>query len=335
MELTKYNTLITTKGLKENIFKTILFNSIVFSIYFLLIGKHIHEGFIISICASILMFIAYSTFSYTKILYNEKQLLQNSIFNQNNITYQDRTKVVLFGRIGTNTEPLESAITKTKCIFFSYGVYNWVWKNSGKSRRREKDYFYTGHVLTPSSLNIGYKLINILSMPQTKNFTKATFKFSELTKQYYLNVQEYLKNTSLTNFSIRSISQIKDAIGIVKKTLLDLDGENRVDLIIKELAIPFEKTELEEEVIREGEHVVVIGVWDADKNGVITDPGITNLTIFKGKPDEVLNIFRKQIAGLISLIGLCVICVNVYMGYKAILLYNLTPYLQDLTSKLF
>lgn len=322
-------TLTPTRGLKASILQFLAFGIGVYVFYYILVGRYAEVEGKVTLIATVLVILSYILLRNSVSIRSDRRLLQTAVFKQNNITYTDGTKVALYGKIRAQDTTVISPITKTPCVFYKYGIYQWVWRNTGKGSKKEKDYLYAGHLLAPSSIDIGYKRINILSVPETKNFIEAKFKFDISTQAYYTNAANYIQATQFTKLATSGIPQIKQVIASAKDRMFDQDGSNRSDMEFKQIH-DFESVELEEEIVQEGEDVCVIGVWNNEKLGLIADYGIATLIIFKGLPDSIIKAFEKQIAGLLFIGIALFISANVYIGYYAVKMYNLETPLRNL-----
>ncbi len=327
-------TLTSTPDLKASILKYALIAGGLFGFYYLLVGRYYPEGIKITVITTGLVILAYILLKACLSLRNDKLLLQTTLFKQNNITYIDGTKVALYGKIRAKDTPVVSPITQTPCVFYKYGMYHWILRKTGKGSRKDKEYFYSGHCLAPTSLDIGYKHVNILSVPIIKNFPELTCKFDATNYAYFANATEYIKTTPLTKLDTHSITHIRHALTSAKETMLDQDGSNRSDTSFKDYNPPIEQLELEEVLIKEGDDVCVIGVWNSAKNGLIADYGIASLTLFKGLPQTIIQTFSKQITGLCFLSLALVIAAHFYIGYYAIQLYKLEEPINNLLHTL-
>ncbi|MEN9389340.1 MAG: hypothetical protein RLY61_424 [Candidatus Parcubacteria bacterium] len=330
MYTTNTLTLTSTQGLKASIIKYALVTGSMFGIYYLLVGRYYPEGIKITAVTTGLVILAYTLLKVSLSLRNDRLLLQTTFFKQNNITYIDGAKVALYGKIRAKDTPIVSPITQTPCVFYKYGMYHWILRKTGKGSRKDKEYFYSGHCLAPTSLDIGYKHINILSVPLIKNFPELICKFDTTTYAYFANATEYIKANQLTKLDTHSITHIRHALTSAKETMLDQDGSNRSDTSFKDYNPPIEQLELEEVLIKEGDDVCVIGVWNSAKNGLIADYGIASLTLFKGLPQTIIQTFSKQITGLYFLSFTLIVAAHCYIGYYAIELYKLEEPLSNL-----
>lgn len=322
-------TLTPTKGLKASILQYLASGIGVYVFYYLLVGRFAEVEGKVPLLATVLIIFSYVFLKSSASVKSDRRLMQEAVFKQNNITYKDGSKVAFYGKIKAQDTSIISPFTKIPCVFYKYGIYQWVWRKSGKGSKKEQDYFYTGHYLTPTGIDIGYKKIAILSVPTIKNFIESRFKFSSSTQNYYTNAAEYIQATNFNKLTTQGILQIKQIITSAKDQMLDQDGSNRSDMEFKQIH-DFESVELEEEVVQEGEDVCVIGVWNNEKLGLIADYGISTLTIFKGLPDIIIKAFGKQIAGLLFIGIALFISANVYIGYYAVKMYNLETPLRNL-----
>lgn len=322
-------TLTPTRGLKASIMKLLGFGISVYVFYYMLVGRYAEVEGKVTLITTTLVILSYILLRSSASIRSDRRLLQAAVFKQNNITYTDGAKIALYGKTRAQDTVVTSPFTKTPCIFYKYGIYQWIWRNSGKGSKKEQEYLYSGHMLTPSSVDIGYKRINILSVPEIKNFSKSKFKFDIATQAYYTNAANYIQTTQFNKLATSGIPQLKQVIASAKDYMFDQDGSNRSDMEFKQL-IDLQSVELEEEVVQEGEDVCVIGVWNSEKLGLIADYGISTLTIFKGLPDNIIRAFEKQIAGLLFIGITLFVAANIYAGFFAIKIYNLETPLRDL-----
>jgi len=322
-------TLTPTRGLKVAILKFLGLGIIVYIFYFILVGRYVETEGKVTLIATALVLLSFILLRHSLSIRSDRQLLQTAVFTQNNITYSDGIKTAFYGKIRSQDTAVMSPITKTPCVFYKYGIYQWIWRNTGKGKKRERDYLYAGHLLSTSSIDIGYKRINILSVPETKNFTRLEFKFDVSTQAYFSNASNYIQATQFTKLATSGIPQIKQVIVSAKDRMFDQDGSNRSDMEFKQIR-DFESVELEEEVIQEGEDVCVIGTWNNERSGLIADYGASSLIIFKGVPDSIIKTFEKQIAGLLFIGIALFLSANIYVGFFAIKIYNLEAPLRNL-----
>lgn len=330
----EYNVILThTKVLKTSLLQLLVFGIGVYVFYYFLVGRSPEVEDQVHFIATGLVLLSYIIIRHTVSIRPDTKLLQTAVFKQNNITYTDGEKIAIYGKVRAQNTTVNSPFTKTPCIYYKYGIYQWVWRRSGKGSHKEKDYLYTGHNLVSTSIDIGYKRINILSVPEIKNFFKHRFKFDSSTRNFYTNAADYIQTTSFNKISSLSIPKIKQVISSAKDQMFDQDGFNRSDLEFKQIH-DIESMELEEEVVQEGEDVCVIGVWSNEKLGLIADYGISTLTIFKGLPDTIIKAFEKQFAGLLIIGIILFISANVYAGFFAVKIYNLEAPLQNMLQSI-
>lgn len=268
-----------------------------FAFYYFLVGKSLPFPFslILSTLGSLFMLVSTGSFLTARAKYTDWRLMKKALTARNITDFKDGQKVVVFGQIfPTNQQPIISPFTQKKCVFYTYDVYQWVWEGSGKDRRQEKESDYGGLHLTPSYINSTVGKIRLLAFPTLQDFEKKTYSYSDDTAPYYNNAYAYIQNTQFEEFGRMGISKLGKAYQMVKDILTDDDGYVRKDT--KYTTEPFDlKTRyLEEQLVKDGENVSLLGIWSSAKQGVITDINKTMAVLTKGSPEQAIKTAKKE-----------------------------------------
>lgn len=241
------------------------------------------------------MLISVGSFLAARAKYIDWQLMKKALSTKNITDFKDGQKIVVFGQIlPTNGQPIISPFTQEKCVLYTYNIYRWVWEGQGDDRRQEKESDYGGLHLTPSYINSTVGKIRLLAFPSLQGFEKKTYFYSDDTAPFYNNAYAYIQNTRVEEFGRMGISKLRKVYQMVKDIITDDDGYVRKD--IKYTTEPFDlKTRyLEEQYVKEGENVSLLGIWSSAKQGIVTDINKAMAVLTKGSPEQAINTAKRE-----------------------------------------
>lgn len=241
------------------------------------------------------MLFSIGSFFTAKAKYVDWQLMKKALKARSTSEFKDGQKVVVFGQIfPTSGQPIVSPFTQEKCVLYSYGVYQSVWEGYGEDRRQEEEPDYGGSHLTPSYINSNVGKVRLLAFPTLQGFEKKIYSYSGETAPFYNNAYACIQNTQFEEFGGMGISKLGKAYQMIKDVLTDEDGYVRKDT--KYTTEPFDlKTRyLEEQFIKEGEAVSLLGIWSSAKQGIITDISKAAAVLTKGSPEQAIKTAKKE-----------------------------------------
>ncbi len=291
--------------------------SVLFAFYYYLVGRLLPPPFslILSTLGSLFMLISIGCFIQAKAKYFELRLMQRALATRNIIDFKDGQKIVVFGQIlPNNGQSIVSPVTYEKCIFYNYDIYQWVLRRSGKESRREKQSDYSGFYLTPSSINTSFGKIRLLAFPTLQGFEMKTYSYSDSTTNYYNNAYSYIQSTKFEEFGTMGLDKLGKAYQMIKEIFTDDDGYIRKDT--KYSADPFDlKTRLlNEQYVKEGENVSLLGIWSEAKQGIITDMSKYVAILTRGLPEQTIKVVKKEFVKKISEGLLVFFVINLIVG---------------------
>jgi len=277
--------------------KFILFAGLLFLIYYLVVGRQfgMPGGLIICFLGALFMMMAIGSFRVAFDKHSTLVLMKKVIKNGSTTTLSDGDKAVFFGKIfPLNGNPIPLPFSRLPGIFFTYGVYQWVWKYSGRRNRREKEYEYNGIHLTPSYLQTEMGKVRLLAYPTLEGFQEHTYSYPG-DQKYYQEAARYLSVTEFTDRPRAGLEVIGSAIEQIKEIFSDDDGSIQVDNKSAQEEFDLNTRLLEEKYVLAGEEVCLQGIWSAEKPGVIGDLRKAPAILTKGSPKKVMEVVNHGI----------------------------------------
>jgi hypothetical protein len=184
---------------------------------------------------------------------------------------RDGEKVAAIGHISPSGSTLVSPFSKTPCIAYKYEI-----RSTG-----ENDFaVYKGFGLTPSAIQSAQGTIRLLAYPDLKVPSQFVPPAEALP-----HAEEYLRTTQ---FREAKLGNIRDAFKEMLKDYLDDDGSIRTD----ERSFAADNHALGdcrfiEWLIRPGDPVCAIGLYSAQRGGLIPNPDspLEQVVISEGPPE--------------------------------------------------
>jgi hypothetical protein len=187
--------------------------------------------------------------------------------------FEDGQQVAAIGPIMALGSPVESPFTRTPCVACSWDISHESRSRNSSSNNTVKD--FSGFVLTPCAVNAPGGSVRILGFP-----TLEGFKAAPRGEEVYANAESYLSSTPFERVGLMQIfSQVKDLI-------TDDDGYIRKDWRMADdgFALDPDVHALNEEVVKDGETVCALGLYSAEKGGLVLGlgKGGEGLTLIRG-----------------------------------------------------
>ena len=181
----------------------------------------------------------------------------------NGVAPVDGKKYAAIGRIhAIGGRSLTSPLTKTQCVCYGYEITKWSksTRNSSSSKYR----IFGGFALVPCTIQSGTTTTRLLAYPdlQTPKSNPAGLQILENAKQYI----------ATTEFFEPKITGVREAFKRWMEQFKDDDGSIRVDERLAPLDEPLDDAFYEEQIVRSGDEVVVIGKYSAEKGALVPDP---------------------------------------------------------------
>ena len=188
----------------------------------------------------------------------------------------DGERIAAVGTImAAGGEELESPFSKTRCVAYEYKILDH--RGKGVSTR------YSGFALAPAMIQSSRGSIRILA------FADLDFPSEQVVdEQAHRNAEAYL--SSLPAESTRP-GGIGAAIEEFKKLAADDDGNIRSDIGDAPSSFDIHQMTLSEKVLKPGDRVCAIGLYSAQRGGLVPEPGsfAHPVKITKGDADAMLR----------------------------------------------
>ena len=216
---------------------------------------------------------------------------------------RDGQKIAAIGRITPNGEALVSPFSKTPCVIYEYKIATGFTSDDSN--------LYTGARQTPSSIQTRYGAIKLLAHPDLK------VKEQTVPREIAVpNAEEYINSAEIRDTGIGNLTRsIKDLMEAYK----DDDGSVRYDNKTMYTGTgSLETNYFVEKLVRPGDEVCVIGLYSAQRGGIVPDlksPLVNQTTLEPGGGDAPLNRARRGTIGYA--IGACIFLGIVAVAFVA------------------
>lgn len=206
--------------------------------------------------------------------------------------------IAISGPIVAIDKPSKTPFTDQEAVIFEYDIvheYETTSRDSDGDTTTEKrsNLFFSGNVLTPCQIISSWATIKLLSYPTLEGFGKKVVDGEEV----YGRAAEFIARTTFQDMTkvaiMKVISQAKD---------LFTDNDGSIDKHLQ-MAAEYELdiATLKEEVVLNGEEVCLVGCYDPQKQGIVTDfsRGDGICRIYKGGQKQALKKISSKIKGSI------------------------------------
>jgi hypothetical protein len=192
----------------------------------------------------------------------------------------DGKRTGIVGRIDPVGETLRSPLSGTECLAYKYEIY----RITGSGKRRMKYVFFDGIALVPSVVAAPSGSFRLLAVPAF-DFGTAPVEPERAIVNWtgYAKTAPFEPETSRRN---------------LEKQWTDDDGAYRCDKRKQPASadVPLEHCTFQEDLIRKGEMVYVVGLFSESRGGVVPHANWARETrIMKGDADGVLRQLRARI----------------------------------------
>lgn len=202
---------------------------------------------------------------------------------------QDGKRIAVVGRVHpAGGRTLTSPLTKTPCLAYAYEINK---ANSENNQQR----VYSGFALAPCAIQTGSGSIKLLAYPDLQ-----TPKDHPAGLAIVANANEYV---GATQFQQLSGTPIREAFKRFMDQFQDDDGSIRVDERVPANDVDLSDAFFMEQLLRPGDEVCAIGLYSAQRGGLVPDPGaqLHPVTLRRGEPRRLRSAgYRSAIGYLIG-----------------------------------
>lgn len=217
--------------------------------------------------------------------------------------FQDGQQVAAVGPIVALGAPVESPFSRTPCVISDWDIshVSTTRSSSGTSTNTAKD--FSGFVLTPCVVQTLGGNARILGFPTLEGFAEAQMRDAEA----WENAESYLRSTPFEKVGLtRVFAELKDL-------MTDDDGYIRKDwrMAGDDFVLDPDVHTLKEKVVQDGETVCALGLYSAEKGGLVQgfSKGGEGITIVRGGVEAARRRFKGNVGQNIAA-GIAVLLVS-------------------------
>ena len=194
----------------------------------------------------------------------------------------DGQLVVAAGPIRPLGSPLTSPIGGKPCVAYEYEVFSSLPVNP---RRGSQQFDFAGFAMTAAAIETPYGSVRLLGFPILDQFQQAR----EHGPEARTRAERYVAGTSFDPMqglgALKIFSEFDDALS-------DADGIVRKDFRLNDEPVAFDSRMLAERVVKPGEHVCALGLYDASRHALVPR-GATLNRLWPGTPERVRRTIVK------------------------------------------
>ncbi len=204
------------------------------------------------------------------------------------------------GMIRALREPLLTPFTKRECVISSYEVYREEVRTTGTGSNRRTDRVKTvalsGYAMTPCAIRTPISDIRVIGFPIPTEFPEEVMSASE----YEAQIREYNASTKFTEMKKTEIGKI---LGKMKEIFQEDDGVLREDWRFPEAEYflgtgeNFDDLLCSEQFVPAGSPVCLLGMYSAQKGGLVHDLASGGLQMFPGDAADAMRALRRRAIG--------------------------------------
>lgn len=235
--------------------------------------------------------------------------------------------IAVSGPILAIESPVKTPFSNQDAVLYSYDICKEYEDSNSDSNTKRTELIFSGEVLVPSQVMCPWGKVRILSYPSLEGLTKKYIDNGLAVE----NARDFISKTQFEDMTSTSIS---GTISHVKDIFTDTDGN-----ICKHLQMnnTYDLNSLyyKESSILQGEEVCIVGCYDPEKQGIISDFNIGQgiIRLYKGNQSQAIRKVSSRISGLIFGAVFFLIIVNAIMYYILWRYQNTGTYLVDRTSR--
>jgi hypothetical protein len=223
--------------------------------------------------------------------------------------------------------PTKTPFSNQDAVLYSYDICREYEDLNSDSNSKRTELIFSGEVLVPSQVMCPWGKVRILSYPSLEGLTKKYIDNNVAVE----NARDFISKTQFEDMTSTSIS---GTISHVKDVFADTDGN-----ICKHLQMnktyDLNSLHYKESSILQGDEVCIVGCYDPEKQGIISDFNIGQgiIRLYKGNQNQAIRKVSSRITRLIFGAVFFLIIVNAIMYYILWRYQNTGTYLVDRTSR--
>lgn len=214
--------------------------------------------------------------------------------------FEDGQRIAAVGPIMALGAPIPSPLSGTPCVFYSWEISHLnPLQNRRKSTRPQNVNDFSGFALTPCVVQTPTGNVRILGFPVLEGFPEVVQRGDRA----FAKAQDYLSSTPFEEVGVTN------AFSQVKGLLVDEDGHLRKDWRMAGEGFQLDPNlhTLKEQVVKDGETVCALGLYSAEKKGLVQGYGHRQGVGIKLIPGDSaaarnilkVNLWKYSIAGVL------------------------------------
>ena len=241
----------------------------------------------------------------------DKRQITSELVKARSWELKDGERAVVSGNIKARAPLLRAPFSAEECVSYWYNVSHYMSGIGSKSGSWWTD--YAGFALIPSVVQGSKRTVHILAHPDKELFHEAPSRQLSGDEEWS-RAEEYLNKT---DFGEKSTGLVGDTR---TRQTNDGPGSFREDKCVGKPPQNLRDCRLKETAIKEGETVLISGVYSAEQNGILPDPDsiMRPFHIVVGGEASLRRKIRNRIIGIIVSTGLTICVAAIYYLFFAL-----------------
>jgi hypothetical protein len=218
---------------------------------------------------------------------------------------EDNERAVVSGNIKAQAPLLKAPFSAEECVGYWYNVSHYTRRVSQNEGTWWTD--YEGYALIPSVVQGPLRTVHVLANPDKELFQEAPMR--ELSDEdVWSRAEEYL---NITDFGEANPGLVGDTR---TRRIHDGPGNFREDKCVGKPPQNLRDCRLQETVIREGDKVLISGVYSVEQDGILPDPDsvMRPFHIVVGGEAALKRKIRNRIIAMVVSLGITVCVAALY-----------------------